>query len=70
VASTKGAGRTARKKYVPSAGQRTEDERLRKEFENLTAADIKRFEETLEKAVRQKTIRSRCGYSCLVLDPD
>lgn len=52
MASTKRTGRTARKKYVPSAKQRAEDERLRKEFENLTGADMEEFERMLVKAVR------------------
>jgi len=52
VASTKRTARTARKKYVPSAEQRADDERLRKEFENLTDADMKKFEKLLGRAVR------------------
>jgi len=52
VASTKRTGRTPRKKYVPSAEQRADDERLRKEFENLTDADMKKFEKVLGKAVK------------------
>jgi hypothetical protein len=52
VASTKRTGRTARKKYVPSAEQRADDERLRKQFENLTDADIKKFERMLGKAIK------------------
>jgi hypothetical protein len=52
VTSSKVAGRKPRKKYIPSAEQRADDERLRKEFENLTDVDIKKFEKILVKAVR------------------
>jgi hypothetical protein len=47
VASTKRSGRTARKKYVPSAEQRADDERLRKELAN---ADMKKFDAIFRKA--------------------
>jgi hypothetical protein len=55
----KGAGTTARtKKYVPSAAQRADDERLRKQFENLTDADMKKFEQTLGKAIKPLLTRT------------
>jgi hypothetical protein len=50
VASTKRSGRparTARKKYVPSAEQRADDERLRRELAN---ADMKKFDAIFGKA--------------------
>jgi hypothetical protein len=51
VASTKAKGRTARTKkrkpYVPSAEQRAEDERLRKELAN---ADMSKFDKIFEEA--------------------
>jgi hypothetical protein len=49
VASTKRTGRTARtrKKYVPSAEQRADDERLREELAN---ADMKKFDQIFRSA--------------------
>jgi hypothetical protein len=50
VPSTKRNGRqarVARKKYVPSAEQRADDERLRKELAN---ADMKKFDAIFRKA--------------------
>jgi len=48
VASTKAKARTrARKKYVPSAEQRADDERLRRELAN---ADMKKFDAIFRKA--------------------
>jgi hypothetical protein len=72
VASSKRTGRMAQKNYVPSAEQRADDVRLRKEFENLTDADVKKFERTLGRAIRplrrigerKQTIR---GYTCEVI---
>jgi hypothetical protein len=52
VATRKGAGTTARKKYVPSEKQRADDERLRKQLQNLTDADMEKFERTLSKAIK------------------
>ena len=51
MATRKGAGATARKKYVPSAKQRAEDERLKEKLNHLSKADLKEFDRILEKAV-------------------
>jgi hypothetical protein len=48
VATRKGKARTrAREDYVPSAEQRADDERLRKELAN---ADMKKFDQIFKKA--------------------
>jgi len=52
VASTKGAGRAARKKYVPSEKQRASDEKLRDELRHF---DLKKFDRALEKALKSGT---------------
>jgi len=49
VASIKRTGRTRHKKYVSSAEQRAEDERPRKEFDGLANADLKKFEQSLDR---------------------
>ena len=49
--SPKRAGRTARKKYVPSEKQRASDEKLRDELRHF---DLKKFDKALEKAIRPK----------------
>jgi hypothetical protein len=51
VASSKGAGRTARNKYVPSEKQRASDEKLRDELRNF---DLKKFDKALGKALYPK----------------
>jgi hypothetical protein len=53
VASKKGAARTARKKYVPSAKQLASDEKLRDELRNF---DLKKFDKAMEKALKQHPI--------------
>jgi hypothetical protein len=52
VASIKAKARTPRKKYVPSAEQRADDDRLRKQFQNLTDAEMDQFVGKLGKAVK------------------
>ena len=49
VASIRRTGCTRHKKYAPSAEQRAEDERLRKEFDNLSHGDVKKFEQSLDR---------------------
>jgi hypothetical protein len=51
VASTKRTVRTAHKKYVPSAKQRAEDERLKEKLNHLTKADLQEFDKMMEKAI-------------------
>jgi hypothetical protein len=53
VATRKGAGGTARtKKYVPSAKQRAEDERIKEKLEHLSDSDLREFDKLLEKAIK------------------
>jgi hypothetical protein len=52
VATRKGAGTTARKKYVPSAKQRAEDARLKEKLDHLTHADLKNFDRALKRAIK------------------
>jgi len=52
VASTKRTARPARKKYVPSAKQRADDERIKETLNHLTDADVKKFDRLLGKAIR------------------
>jgi hypothetical protein len=47
VATRKGTGRTARKKYVPSEKQRASDEKLRDELRHF---DLKKFDRALVNA--------------------
>jgi hypothetical protein len=51
VASTKRTGRTAHKKYVPSEKQLAEDERLKEKLNHLSKADLREFDQALEKAI-------------------
>jgi hypothetical protein len=53
VASIQRTGRPARKrkKYVPSAKQRAEDQRIKENLDHLTSADIKRFDQLLGRAI-------------------
>jgi len=51
VASTKRTARPARKKYVPSAKQRAEDDRLKDKLNHLTKADLQEFDKMMEKAI-------------------
>jgi hypothetical protein len=51
VATTKRTARPARKKYVPSAKQRAEDERIKDRLDHLTTADLKEFDRVLGKAI-------------------
>ena len=53
VASSKRTARTARKKYVPSAEQRADDERLRRELAN---ADMKKFDAIFRKPDRKSVV--------------
>jgi hypothetical protein len=48
VASTKRTARSARKKYVPSAKQRAEDERLKQTLDCLTRDDFRQFDKALD----------------------
>jgi hypothetical protein len=52
VASTKRTARPARKKYVPSAKQRAEDERLKENLNHLSKADLREFDQALAKAIK------------------
>jgi hypothetical protein len=52
VTSTKGTAHSARKKYVPSEKQRAADDALRKRLENVTDADMKKFDKALGKVIR------------------
>jgi hypothetical protein len=54
VASTKHTGRTARKKYVPSAEQRAKDERAKERLDHLTTADLQEFDKVLKRAIRPR----------------
>jgi hypothetical protein len=51
VATRKGAGTTARKKYVPSAKQRADDARLKETLDHLSKDDLREFDRMLEKAI-------------------
>jgi hypothetical protein len=53
VTSAKSTHRTARKKYVPSEKQRAEDDALRKRLDNLTDADMRKFDRALKKAIQK-----------------
>jgi hypothetical protein len=52
VATRKGAGTTARKKYVPSAKQRAEDARLKEKLDRLTETDLRKFDQVLSKTFK------------------
>jgi len=52
MATRKGTGRTARKKYVPSEKQLASDEKLR---EQLRQFDLKKFDKALDTALKFKT---------------
>jgi hypothetical protein len=52
VTSIKRTGQPGHKKYVPSEKQRTEDAELRKRLENVTDADMKKFDKALVKALK------------------
>jgi hypothetical protein len=52
VASTKRTARAAHKKYVPSEKQRADDERLKKNLDQLSEADLREFDRILEKAIK------------------
>jgi hypothetical protein len=52
VTSSKVAGRTPRKKYVPSEKQRASDEKLRDELRHF---DLKKFDKVLGKAFIQSS---------------
>jgi hypothetical protein len=54
VTSTKRTDQPARKKYVPSEKQRAADDALRKRLENVTQADLKKFDKALEKAIKPR----------------
>jgi hypothetical protein len=58
VASTKRTARKsgARKKYVPSEGQRAADEELLDKLRNF---DLKKFDQALEKALSNSGVPSR-----------
>jgi hypothetical protein len=49
VASTKRTARQARKKYVPSAKQRAEDEHLKQNLDRLTRDDLRQFDKALDR---------------------
>jgi len=51
VASTKRTGRTVHKKYVPSEKQLAKDEQLKERLDHLSAADFKKFDNLLKKAI-------------------
>jgi hypothetical protein len=51
VATRKGAGTTARKKYVPSEEQIAKDERLKEKLNHLNETDLREFDRLLEKAI-------------------
>jgi hypothetical protein len=55
VTSTKRTARPARKKYVPSAKQRAEDERLKEKLNHLSKDDLREFDKALEKAIKSST---------------
>ena len=52
VASTKRTARPARKKYVPSAKQCAEDQRLKENLDHLSKDDLIEFDKALEKAIK------------------
>jgi len=54
VTSTKRTARPARKKYVPSERQRAADAALKKRLENVSDADMKKFDKALEKAIKPR----------------
>jgi len=54
VTSIKPTGQPGRKKYVPSEKQRAEDAELRKRLENVSDADMKKFDKALEKAIKPR----------------
>jgi hypothetical protein len=51
VASTKGSGRPAHKKYVPSEKQLAKDRAKKERLDHLTNADIKKFDQLLGRAI-------------------
>jgi len=53
VISPKRTGQPARKRYVPSEKQRAADDALRKRLENVTDADMKKFDKALEGAIQK-----------------
>jgi hypothetical protein len=58
VTSTKRTDRPARKKYVPSEKQRAADDALRKRLENVTEAEMRKFDKALEKAITTSNKKS------------
>ncbi|MGC2762998.1 MAG: hypothetical protein WA206_16955 [Candidatus Binatus sp.] len=52
MASTKRIAQKAHKKYVPSARQLAEDERIKATLDHLTAANVKKFDRLLAKAIK------------------
>jgi len=54
VTSTKTNGRPARTKYVPSAKQRAEDERIKETLDHLSKDDLREFDRVLKNAVKSQ----------------
>ena len=49
MASIRRTGCTRHKKYVPTAEERAEDERLRNESDSFAHVDIRKFEQSLDR---------------------
>jgi len=62
VASTKRTARPARKKYVPSAKQRADDERKKERLDHLTKADLLAFDKALDKAINRTFKRLQSAF--------
>ena len=54
MASKNRTARTAREKYVPSEKQRAEDQRLKERLDHLTGADLKKFDNLLQQAIKRE----------------
>lgn len=61
MASTKRTARPARKKYVPSAKQRADDERLKENLNHLSKDDLGEFDKLLGNAINNDGPGAKAG---------